>query len=454
MEVSCKMKKACLFLAVLLTISLARADELVFQDNFKRPTWRAINTKDYAEVAERALVLKDDRRYIVSTHFACDRGTKLRFTIRATAKVPVRLGMIFYAEKHRIEMGEPCTLTPGEEKLLSFEFAAPFRATKGVSLIVCGEGTYREAKLERLLQPGYELRAFPPYQMVSGAPVKVTYRLFHDGQETSGDGIESEGLDGWHPASGATAHAWVDQVADTTAFESLAAKVRLDKPVRVLYLGDSLTHYDLGHNHVDKVQYFLNKAMPGKFEAFNYACGGDDISRVLDRLAGKGTGRWKNRYHDLWSRNYDWAFVSLGHNDTKASSANDYRIPVIPPDKQRELYLKLLAELRQHGIRRIVLFSSTSSNFEVCKANSDKIGASRVHNLFGMPEHLEAFNRTLQELVKEQPGVEYLDLYTEMKALPNKASLLRPGDGVHLSDIGHDYVALCVLRFLGGGVKP
>ena len=454
MEMNCKMKKNSLLLAAMMAISLAWADELLFQDNFKKSSWRAINTSEYAETANHSLVLKDDRRYIAPSRIpTCDRGAKLRFSVRATAKAHVRLGMIFYGEKHRIEMGEPNTLAPDEEKLLSFEFAAPFRC-KSVSLLLCGEGTYREAKLERLLQPGYELRAFPSYQMVKGTPVKIVYRLFHDGQEVPGEGIESDGLDGWHPASGATAHAWIDQVADTSAFDTLAANVRLDKPVSVLYLGDSLTHYDLGHNHVDKVEYFLNKALPGKFTAYNYACGGDDISRILDRLAGKGTGRWKNRYHDLWSRNYDWAFVFLGHNDTKASSANDYRIPVIPPEKQRELYLKLMAELRQHGIRRIVLISSTSSDFTVCKANADKIGSSRVHNRFGAPEHLEAFNRTLQELAKDQPDIEYLDIYTEMKAMPDKSTLLRPSDGVHLSDLGHDYVARCVLRFLGKEVKP
>ncbi|MBQ6471255.1 MAG: hypothetical protein IJJ33_04670 [Victivallales bacterium] len=448
------MKRTCLFLAVVLAVSLARADELLFQDNFRKSSWRAINTSEYAETADHALTLKDDRRYIASSRITtCDRGARLRFSVRAAAKAPVRLGMIFYGEKHRIEMGDPNTPAPDEEKSLSFEFAAPFRC-KGVSLMICGEGTYREAKLERLFQPGYELRAYPPYQMVSGAPAKVVYRLFHNGQEVPGDGIESDGQDGWHPASGATAHAWIDQVADTAAFDSLAAKVHLEKPVKALYLGDSLTHYDLGHNHVDKVEYFLDKVMPGKFDACNYACGGDDISRVLDRLAGKGTGRWKNRYHDIWSRNYDWAFVFLGHNDTKASSANDFRIPAIPPEKQRELYLRLFAELRQRGIRRIVLISSTSSDFAVCKANSDKIGSSRVHNRFGAPEHLEAFNRTLQELAKDQPGIEYLDIYTEMKDMPDKSTLLRPSDGVHLSDAGHDYVALCVLRFLGKGAKP
>ena len=52
----------------------------------------------------------------------------------------------------------------------------------------------------------------------------------------------------------------------------------------------------------------------------------------------------------------------------------------------------------------------------------------------------------LQDLAKEN-GLEYQDLYTDMKALPDKASLLKPSDGVHLSDKGHDYVALKTLEY-------
>ena len=59
---------------------------------------------------------------------------------------------------------------------------------------------------------------------------------------------------------------------------------------------------------------------------------------------------------------------------------------------------------------------------------------------YGDPKFLEAYNSVLSDFAKE-PGVEYLDIYTAMKALPDKASFVRPTDGVHLTEKGHAYVA-------------
>ena len=114
------------------------------------------------------------------------------------------------------------------------------------------------------------------------------------------------------------------------------------------------------------------------------------------------------------------------------------------PEKQKIFYNQLISELRKKGIKRIILFSSTSSNFDVCRKNAAK--SKGVHNLFGDPAHMEKFNEILQQLARENQ-LEYLDLYTEMKAMPDKAALTRPTDGVHLTDRGHDYVALKTLMF-------
>ena len=45
----------------------------------------------------------------------------------------------------------------------------------------------------------------------------------------------------------------------------------------------------------------------------------------------------------------------------------------------------------------------------------------------------------MAEMASRDPAVEYLDIYTPMKACRDKASLFR-SDGVHLSPKGHDYV--------------
>lgn len=45
---------------------------------------------------------------------------------------------------------------------------------------------------------------------------------------------------------------------------------------------------------------------------------------------------------------------------------------------------------------------------------------------YGEPKHMEAFNAVLRKLAGEQ-GLEYFDLYTAMKVLPDKSALLRRG---------------------------
>ena len=155
---------------------------------------------------------------------------------------------------------------------------------------------------------------------------------------------------------------------------------------------------------------------------------------------------YKNRYIDLATRKYDTAFVFLGHNDTKASSGKNYKVPVITPAKQRKYYTLLFAKLKTLGVKNVILVSSTSSNYEICqKVKSLK----RVHNMFGIPEHQENFNKVLQQLAKEN-SFHYMDVYTPMVKVGQqaKAKLLNPRDGVHLSPAGHDFIALKTLEFL------
>ena len=137
----------------------------------------------------------------------------------------------------------------------------------------------------------------------------------------------------------------------------IAGRIKLTKPLHILYLGDSLSDYDRGRNYVDKVNFFLNKYNPGKANSRNYGVSGDDISRVCARIAGNAKAIRKKRYSGLFDRKYDVAFIFLGHNDTKASSANDYKIALIPPVRQEQYYRTLIAKLRTEGIPRIVLVS-------------------------------------------------------------------------------------------------
>ncbi|MBQ7207817.1 MAG: SGNH/GDSL hydrolase family protein [Lentisphaeria bacterium] len=434
------MKKllCCAAAAAVLT---AAADERIYTDNFTNSVWRVINTRQQAELKDRTLRLTDGRPYFRTVPRIFPWGAKIRFAIEKTDAGPYRIGFIFYPE----EPGKkaPRLMSPELSGAGSFTAELPVRA-RSVGLIVQGQGVYRKAELVRLCDPAFRLEADPGYQLVSGEPAPFKFRLFRNDEEVPDAEIRRNGQDAVHPSSGATAHAFIDR-GDPAPFDAVARAIKIDKPVSFLYLGDSLTFFDLGRNHADKVGYFLNKYNPGKVKIWNYACGGDSVSRVIQRLNGKGFKPGENRYRDLWARHYDWAVVFLGHNDTKASSANGYREVLVPPARQKELYLQLISELRKRGVKRIILFSPTSSNFAVCDAIAKK--TKRVHNRFGEPAHLEAFDRVLRTLAREN-GVEYLDLYTDMKALPDKAALTRPQDGVHLTDRGHDYVALKTLKYL------
>ncbi|MBR7103529.1 MAG: SGNH/GDSL hydrolase family protein [Lentisphaeria bacterium] len=417
------------------------ADEKLYTDT-ARSVWRFGTSPRTAARKNKCLLLTDAGEYIHTVVKSCPYGARLCFSVEKTDPGAYRLGFIIHPEGK----GTPPLRLMGPEQSGKGNFIAdlPVRAAR-IGLLIQGKGSYQKAALFRLSDPAYRLEAEPPYQLVSGKPQPFSFKLYHRNKEVSGANIRQKGCDAFHPGSGATARAFIDK-GDPAPFDAIAKDIKISKPVHILYLGDSLTFFDLGRNHADKTGYFLNKYNPGKVKIWNYACGGDHIRQILKRLRSTGF----NRYHDIWSRQYDWAVIFLGHNDTKASSAKQYKEALVPPAQQKKLYEQLIAELRQKGIRRIILFSSTSSNFDICKEKAQKLKG--VHNRFGDPLHMEAFNRTLQILAKEHK-LEYLDLYTEMKAMPDKDSLTRAQDGVHLTDKGHDYVARKTLEFLKKGQK-
>jgi hypothetical protein len=100
---------------------------------------------------------------------------------------------------------------------------------------------------------------------------------------------------------------------------------------------------------------------------------------------------------------------------------------------------------------KIVLYSSTSSNYELIKANHKQAQIRRPKGpfvLFAKPEFMEDFNAVLRKLAPQFDAV-YRDIYTPMKKLPQKerAALFDLG-GVHLSDAGQKYLAYEYLKFI------
>ncbi|MDD4537534.1 MAG: GDSL-type esterase/lipase family protein [Lentisphaeria bacterium] len=231
----------------------------------------------------------------------------------------------------------------------------------------------------------------------------------------------------------------------------LAKSAVLTKPLRILYLGDSLTDFDRGMNYCDKVDFWLNQAFPGLASFHNAGVGGDYITRMEDRIYGRPAHR-REMYDGLWNEKYDLIFIFLGHNDTKTTAKSGLKVPVVPPEAQDASFRKVVALIRQQSSAPIVFISGASMVEEICRRNYEKALPTRPNStLFGLPEHVEAFNDVLQKLSKEL-GIAYLDVYTPMKNHPDKPSLFNPSDGIHLSTAGHAFVADAILTALAHGI--
>lgn len=362
---------------------------------------RRCGTSRSAEIVNSASHLTDDNRYFhtQAAGNVCVPGKRLTVAVEARGTNEFKIGIFCYGSQTVQLWGEPRMLT-AEYSRYEQDFTVPIPGRE-VRIAVQGVGDYRFAEM---------LHDFSPI-----AELKVEQSL------------ETE-----------------------TELSVLADKVVIPKPINALWLGDSLSDFSRGMNQVDLISHYLNRHDPGKVTFYNYAVAGDFITRTLDRVDGKKGTVKLARYADFNSRAYDWAFVFLGANDTKASSATNYEKPFVSLEEQEKCFVELISRLRQRGVKRVVLISSHSSDFASNCEKSAKI--NKVHNRFGDPRHIEAYNAVLKRIAAEQ-GCEYLDLYTEMKARPDKVSLLRPKDGVHLSDAGCRFVAEKVLSYLAGEGK-
>jgi lysophospholipase L1-like esterase len=242
---------------------------------------------------------------------------------------------------------------------------------------------------------------------------------------------------------------------EITPVNKTASKIKLKKPCRILYIGDSLTDRNRGYNYTDMIDYFLNKYNPNMASFKNAGVGGDFISRVLRRIYGMTGGKpeWRQYMYDgLLSHSPDIVFIFLGHNDTKGHSSCDYRLPMISPDIQYKEYRKLIDFFRQNTKADIVLISNSSSYFPAqLKIAQGKKKEGKPHALFGMERHLVNFNNTLK-LVAQDEKLDYIDVYTPSKNYHDKKSLFVT-DGIHLSERGNLFIAGKILEYLEGKYK-
>lgn len=238
--------------------------------------------------------------------------------------------------------------------------------------------------------------------------------------------------------------------------DRLAASIPLKKPLRILYLGDSLTAQYAGTNHADKVQFWLNRHHPGQVAFRNAAVGGDSIRTVWRRFQhlldpAKKAQYNQETYHALFDFKPDVIFILLGQNDTKASNESGFKEPNISFAVQEESFRSVINLLKKKTDAQVVLLSSVSPVEEICRrrAQSRAAAGHAVYRMHGIPELMQQYNEQVRRLSREY-SLDYLDIYTPIKDHPDKASLFNPVDGVHLRAQGHRFLATLLLQYLAG----
>lgn len=229
--------------------------------------------------------------------------------------------------------------------------------------------------------------------------------------------------------------------------DAIAKKVKADKPLTILYLGDSLNDFDRTYNSVDQLGFFLNKYNPGKFKIYNYSVAGDYITRINERFAGKSR---PERFKGIFDRKYDLVIISLGNNDTRALSSSDYKKPLVPVADIRPDFEKAIATVRAKnpGVPVWVLSASCSDYDSQVKKSLVRTSKGQLGVRFGIAEHAENFNKEVKALAAAGQNIRYIDIYTPMKAAFDVRNY---ADGVHLSIQGHIFFGKLLLQAFAEG---
>lgn len=255
----------------------------------------------------------------------------------------------------------------------------------------------------------------------------------------------------WDDATGEYKGVFVNRLPkkEWDGLNDTASRIKLEQPINILFLGDSLTDYDRDRNYTDKVVFWLNKYNPGKCSFRNAGVGGDYIQSLHDRLTnGKHTWR-RNMYEGIWDRKWDLVFIFLGHNDTRyhyRHKAPSYQ--PVQPAAQRKYWDETLRFLKEKTTAKVVIITPCSSDYQQSvKWVEPMKKAGRDYVVFGEPARLEEYCAIEKEIAKKY-GVDVIDIYTPMKALPDKSALFTKPDGVHLTSAGNNYISGRILEYL------
>ena len=254
----------------------------------------------------------------------------------------------------------------------------------------------------------------------------------------------------YDPATGQHAAVFINCIPkkEYDELDAAAKKIRLDRNLSVLFLGDSLTDYDRSRNYTDKLAFWINKYNPGKFSFRNAGVGGDHIVSLHNRLTGDPRTWRKNMYQDLFKKKYDLIFIFLGHNDTRAHYRTDGKVyQPVPSEIQAQYWRKTIQFLRSKSKAEIILISPSASDFQMClKAASYNKKAGKNYVIFGeAPRVKEYFD--IQKQIAKEFDLKIIDIYSPLEKMSPKSHLFTIPDGVHLSSSGNNYLSLHLLRF-------
>ena len=441
-----------LFLCAITFLSILSltAETTVWQDNAKKCTWVAADKKSAVSLKNGILVTSGKSYFLgesiknINPDGENLPGNKLKFSVEARGQGIIQLGIWNYQGHIRQKWSEKITLTD-KFQTYSVEYTLTDFAPS-IRCLIKGAGEFRNLKLFNMRKAGYEISAKPAYQMYSAIPEKVTFTLLKNGIPVPDAKLKINGDTASDPESGAVVKVYA-QKGDTTLFDAAAKKIKLSGKTNILYLGDSLTHFAEGYNHADKTVFFLNKYNANQAALFNFAVRGDTSSMTLDRMRGKYKDRFTSRFAGFSKNKYDIAFIFLGQNDTRAHVNKNYKEPFVSPVRQEKNYRSMIAMLKQTGVKRIIIISCASLDEPRLAEQAKQLAKTRPkkHAIYGKPVFLEQYNAVSKKLAAEL-GVEYLDIYNPMKTLPDKPSYFI--DGAHLSDKGHNFVALKTLEYL------
>ncbi len=272
----------------------------------------------------------------------------------------------------------------------------------------------------------------------------------------SGEGVKPADLGPglWELAASRRGHRaicyiYCESPADYDRSDALARQVKIEKPLRILILGDSLSDFYRGCNYVDRLQFWLDKYNPGKISIRNAAVHGDFIRRVEYRLydthRGEKVSFEPDAYKGVFDDRYDMVMIFLGQNDTRTHGSQGFRAPITDEATQRDGLEKILAFIRGRSNAEIVLVSPSPSYEKGFQERLAKGADPKKVVIFGKKEFVDAYDRVNREFCKTH-GFDYIDILNQMRGVKDLKSLYQP-DFVHLSPAGGRFVADEILKY-------